>query len=539
MDEIAGLDDPGGGSFRSTFNNIDLSQHEQFEREQAKLSFRTMKDFEKVKRARRHRSKKNKNEILNNTRDGERSRSRTASSSGDSVVNSDIDSQNDTQLPLGQTVPNPTLTSSSLSPPEHLVTVPPTQSETQTPTSPFTPIGREKYSERDPGPYIVHVQRIEVSPDAGTVLHPVAFGFFLQKRQREFPNIIDGSVKRIGRNRVSINFHSANDANSFLDSPTLIQHKYKASVPSFNVTRMGLVRGIPSEWSPEEILENIQVPSNSGGARPVKARRLNYKKNNPDGTYCWLPAQTVVITFDGQVLPTRIFMCLNSLPVEQYELPTIQCFRCCRFGHTKEKCRSTPRCFRCGNSHTGDSCSVDTQESYCCNCPQGLGSGHFANSKTCPEYNRQLSIKKTMTSENLSYVEASNHHPKVIRKSYANVTASSPEVSTSYKKTIFRSPRSPPPSRKGYDRIAHNAFTKNPVINSGPAFPDKPFEQSNEIIINELIKILSSLVKVFSPASPLADSSLLSHVAPFISSLLLSSNNGSSCNSVEQPQYQQ
>lgn len=306
---------------------------------------------------------------------------------------------------------------------------------------------------------------------------------------------------------------------------------------------MGLVRGVPAEWPPEEVLENIQVPVNSGGARPVKVRRLNFKKIRTDGTFCWMPSETVVITFDGQLLPKRIFICLNSLLVEQYQYPTIQCFRCCRFGHTKEKCRSPPRCFRCGGSHSGDLCTIESHEAFCCNCPQGLGSGHFANSKVCPEYNRQTAIKKSMTDDNISYVEASNLHAKISRKSYANVAAASPQQQTpphaftSYRKTVFRNPRPAPSLDKGYDRIAHQSIIKDPVIHSSPVFPEPP--QTNEKLINDLIKILSSVVKILSPTSPLADPSLLSHVAPFISSLLSSSNNGPSSSTVELPQYQQ
>lgn len=523
----------GGGNLRPVLDkSISLADHEEFEKSQAEISW-TMIEGKNRRRARERKQNKNK------TRENDRSRSRAASSASSSRWSDNSDrvlSQTDTQLQLAQK----SQASSSFTPPVYLITDPPSQSQTQTPTSPFTPIGRERYSDRDQGPFVVHVQKLESAPDSGTILHPISFGLFLQKRFREFPNVVEGSIKRIGRNRVSISFHSAEDANLFLSSPTLSQQKYSAFVPSFNVTRLGLVRGVPASWSPEEVLEHIQVPENCGGARPIKIRRLNYKKKGNDGTYCWLPSETIVVTFDGQILPNRIYMCFNSLPVEKYNLPTIQCFRCCRFGHTKEKCRSLPRCYRCGDSHTGDSCSVDPQQGYCCNCPQGLGMGHFANSKVCPEFNRQAAIKKTMADEHISYSEASGRHIRVLQKSYANVTFTPPpQGPTSYKKTVFRNPRSPPPSRKGYDKIAHDAIIREPIITSKTAFSEKPDGQSNDVLINELIKILSSFIKVFSPSSPLANPSMLSHVAPFISSLLVSSSNGSSNNTVEHSEYQQ
>lgn len=99
------------------------------------------------------------------------------------------------------------------------------------------------------------------------------------------------------------------------------------------------------------------------------------------------------------------------------------------------------------------------------------------------------------------------------------------------KKKHFPVSALPPPSRKGYDKKAHNDI----VLPSKTVFSEKPSEQSNEVIINELIKILSSFVKFLSPSSPLANPSLLSHVAPLFSSLLFSASNGPSHNTVELP----
>lgn len=531
MSEDAGLDDPGDGNFAPVLKAVSLSQHEHFEKSQGEFII-----MGKNKRARQRARERDENTV--------RSRSRSPALGRPSMEVPDIDSQASSQLsassfPLGQQSIGPTTSPSAPStPPQHLIldtqSVKDSQNISQTPVSLLTPIGRETYNKSDQGPYVVHVQRVESAPDSGATLHPVALGLFLQNRKREFPNIIDGSVKRIGRNRVSICFHTGDDANKFLSSPTLSQHKYTAFIPSFNVTRLGLVRGVPADWSPEDIMGNLELPSSCGGARPIKIRRLNFKKSSSDGSYSWMPSETIVITFDGQVLPQRVFLCLNSLPVEQYQFPTVQCYRCCRFGHTKDKCRSLPRCFRCGGPHTGDTCDTDSHEAHCCNCPQGMGHGHFANSKVCPEFNRQTAIKKSMANENISYVEASKLHARITQRSYSNVASS---TSHSYKKTVFRNPRSPPTLTKGYDRKAHEEIVRDPVVSSRPVIADVPHSQpqQTENLIRELIKILSSVVKVFSPSSPLADSSLLSHVAPFISSLLFSSNNGPNSPSMELP----
>lgn len=561
----ADLDDPGGGISRPILKDVSLAQYEAFV---SGNSFTPVMG-RKEKRKARERQKNNDKGYRsrsgtpssrglgdsdvgrvdrdNNKRDSQLSagqeamaQSSSLNSFSDLMVTDNSQVSQDTPLPPGQQKEDQ-LPLVIASPPAHLIIDAPTQnSPSQTPISPFTQIGREKYANFDQGPFIVHVQKVEASPNSGVILHPVTFGLFLQKRKREFPNVVDGSVKRIGRNCASLSFHTAEDANSFLSSPTIVQNKYRAFIPTFNVTGMGLVRGVPADWSPEEVLEHLRVPENTGGARPIKIRRLNYKNSKQDGSYNWLPSETVVVTFDGQTLPKRVFLCLSSLAVEIYQYPTIQCFKCCRFGHTKEKCRSLPRCFKCGGAHMGDSCNVDfdTQHPRCCNCPEEVASGHMANSKSCPQYTRQTAIKKTMVEENLSYTEASSLHPKATRKSYANAAAAypqSPSQSLSYRKTVFRQPRPPPRLSKGYDRRAHEDITRDPVIDSRPVYPEQRLPNDN--VINELIKLLSAFVKVLSPSSPLADPSLLSHVAPFISSILSSHNNGPSSHPVELPQY--
>ncbi|KAL0818181.1 hypothetical protein ABMA28_008693 [Loxostege sticticalis] len=374
-------------------------------------------------------------------------------------------------------------------------------------------LSRKCYNNTDVAPYIVHVQRVLKSPNDGSTMHSVSFGKFLQKNG--FKNIIQGSVKQIGRNKIALSFSDFTDANSFINHQSLAPNDLKAFIPSFNVTRMGLVRGIPAEWSPEEIIANTKVPIGCGEI--IKVRRLNHK-TFINGTAKWNPSQSVVITFDGQVLPKRIFVCYNALSVELYIYPTIQCYNCCRFGHTKVQCRSKPRCFKCGQDHTGDSCNMDEDNGSCCLC----SGSHFATSKSCPELARQKQIKSYMANNCVSYAEASKLHPPV-SKSFADVVSSSPvkKVSQSYrlnvnnetptsnthKKTVFLKPRSPPPPTKGYDKQAHQALIKDftiPTPNNGCALNNTPMDQPSPNLkqITDLIVVLINLLTQFSNNSP-------------------------------------
>ncbi|KAL0892980.1 hypothetical protein ABMA27_014648 [Loxostege sticticalis] len=342
------------------------------------------------------------------------------------------------------------------------------------------PVARPSYVASDLAPYVVHIQKVSSEPNENLTVHPVTFGFFLKKNG--IKNIIDGSLKKIGRNH----------ANSFIDCGALKVNNYKAFIPTFNVTRMGVVRGVPTEWSEEDIVNNISVPIGCG--KILKARRLK-RKTIINGTAQFNPIETVVLTFDGQVLPKRVFLCFNSLPVDLYIYPTIQCYHCCRYGHVKNQCRSTPRCYKCGLGHSGESCSVEEESITCCLC----SGPHMANSKACPEFTRQRNIKESMAKNCITYAEALKMHPPC-SKSYADVLASSPPQNssfslnidssnnhtgkTSYKKTVFLKPRTPPRLTKGYDRSAHEDIVKG--FNT-------PITPSKSILINSDEKVLNNL----------------------------------------------
>ena len=389
-------------------------------------------------------------------------------------------------------------------------------------TSTNSPVGRTDYCSKDAGPFTLHVQRIEESPSSGATLHPVNFGHFLHKNK--VSGIVQGSIKSIGRNRITLNFSSATQANTFKTSPILPKYGYKAFIPSFSVTKMGLVRGIPAEWSPEEIIQYVSFPGNYS-CPILKVRRLNFK-TMVDGKPIWKPSQTVVLTFDGQSLPSKIFVFYNALPVEQYIYPTIQCFKCCRFGHTKLQCRSKPRCFKCGDDHSAESCSVDEGRAFCISC-RGC---HFAtNRKVCPEFSRQTSIKTAMAEKAISYSEASKLHAPVSR-SFADVAKASPssrpvgssqsrvQVPNSYKKTVTLKPRVPPQLGRGYDRASHLALISEPSsqTQNGCALSHNqaPVNASTDKIIQLLISLISMI----------SSNSVPSNVAPILNNLFHTSN---------------
>lgn len=76
---------------------------------------------------------------------------------------------------------------------------------------------------------------------------------------------------------------------------------------------------------------------------------------------------TVLVTFQGTVLPSHVIFDKLVIPVVEHKVPILQCSKCWCFGHSTRSCRSKfPRCVECGlreNRH-GEYC----ENTICVNC---------------------------------------------------------------------------------------------------------------------------------------------------------------------------
>ncbi|KAG6458273.1 hypothetical protein O3G_MSEX010785 [Manduca sexta] len=339
------------------------------------------------------------------------------------------------------------------------------------------------YSASDKGPFMVFISKSMSDPSSGVLLKALKFAQFMYRH--DIKGVIDGGIKSLGRNKLSVQFSSAEEANNFVGNTVLSQNNFDATIPRFQVTRMGVVRDIPTDWSLEEFVSDIVTPPNCG--QVLRARRLNFKTKK-DNTVTWAPSSTVVLTFSGQVLPERVFCYHASLPVSCYQLPTIQCLNCLRFGHVRAQCRSNPRCFRCSQPHHGDNCDVPETNVTCLLC---RGGNHKATDPKCPEHARQKIIKQVMSQDNISYREASSRYPPS-KLSYADFTANHSQLqnsqflftqksqilpsssvihqspaNSSHVKTVFRSHRNKGVFGKSFDAVAHSSIV-NPPSSSQP-----------------------------------------------------------------------
>jgi hypothetical protein len=370
------------------------------------------------------------------------------------VLNSEMEISNDPPDTRKRTLsPDP---SSSTCKPNKIPTFPQNSSIPESPPAYYKPNAI--------GPFTVIVQ----NEDKSKPIHPLVFGKRLH--MEKINGVESGSIKAEGKYKISICFKTADLANKFTNCDFVVKNHFHAYIPSYRVSIQGVIRGVPLDVSMEEICEFSEVPEDFG--KIIKARRLNRKISSSEGT-TWNPSLTVVITIQGQILPERIYLFHNAFRVEKYVVPTVMCYNCSRYGHTKTQCRSPARCYRCSEPHFGAECN--SLILLCVNC----NGRHAASDLSCPELKRQREIKMTMADKNVSYREALLAHPQnvVLYADKARSSTISPSLTTptseSFRitKTISRSsPKFPMPRTNIYgnkeykDCLAYeNGQASNPV----------------------------------------------------------------------------
>lgn len=172
------------------------------------------------------------------------------------------------------------------------------------------------------------------------------------------------------------------DANRIINHPKVLDElKCKASLSVPQAANRGLIRGVPLDFTEEEIREEIL--GNAANVPVTKAVRVCYKDENKQ----MQPSMSVILEFQGTVLPRRIYFSDVSRQVELYVNKPRVCYKCQQFGHIAKECKSRKfYCRNCAEAHDSRQCTkTDTQ--LCINC----GGAHSPHSLDCPIMQRKFS----------------------------------------------------------------------------------------------------------------------------------------------------
>lgn len=229
-------------------------------------------------------------------------------------------------------------------------------------------------------------------------LHPLYVGHILHKKLN-LKKVIT-SIDRIGINRVKVGLKSAKDANDLVNNKMLETENLRAFIPNNLLLRKGLIKGVDTYFNEEYLKENIECESNI-----LEIMRLK-RKTIIEGKASLVPRQLIVLTFEGNILPNQIIINSVIFPVEPFVQRVTQCFKCLRYGHVADQCRSTNSlCVNCGKNKTEDHTCQEI-EIFCLFCKNSL---HKTISRECPHYLKQQKIKKQMANSNMSFLEAKKY----------------------------------------------------------------------------------------------------------------------------------
>lgn len=207
-----------------------------------------------------------------------------------------------------------------------------------------------KYGNKDQGPFIVYMY---ANPnDQNKMPHPLAMA-------RVITNLINNDateIKSIGRGKTLAVVKTATSANVLISSISLKDLNYRAFIPSYLVSRIGVIKDIPTDYNETFLKENLQSVY-----EVVEVVWIN-RKINTDGKSEIKPTKSVRIVFEGRALPGYVSLFHTRLQVTLYIPHSNICFNCYRVGHISKACKGTTRCLHCGKGkHTEtENCSEES-----------------------------------------------------------------------------------------------------------------------------------------------------------------------------------
>ena len=200
------------------------------------------------------------------------------------------------------------------------------------------------------------------------------------------------NIKRLRSGDVLVECASLTQSNLLLKTSTLGNTGISISPSphrSLNSSK-GVIR-CPDlrDMTSDEILTELKPQGVS------EVRRLTLTR--PDGP---LLTNTYFLTFNSPNPPSHIQAGYLQISVSPYIPNPLRCYKCQRYGHGKNFCRSHERCANCGDqNHTLTDCKVNS----CCIICTGP---HPASSKDCPQWKKEKEIIKIKFTQKITYPEA-------------------------------------------------------------------------------------------------------------------------------------
>ena len=183
---------------------------------------------------------------------------------------------------------------------------------------------------------------------------------------------------------------------------------------SLNISK-GVVRCRDLASTPE-----AEILSEMADIGVISVHKIKIRKNNE-----LINSGTVILTFNNPRLPPYIEVFYQRYRVDPYIPSPLRCFKCQKFGHRRDFCKSsTAVCSVCSEAGHDDRECANTPK--CVNCAGDHGSA----SKLCPQWLKEKEIQTIRVIDNISFFDAKKKYEMAnpVRKtpSYAAVTTKKP-----------------------------------------------------------------------------------------------------------------
>jgi hypothetical protein len=178
-------------------------------------------------------------------------------------------------------------------------------------------------------------------------------------------------------------------------------------------------------------LKNSTVPDILDELKGQGVTHVEQMKFRAKGTNELTQSANFILTFNSVTLPSSVKVAMYRLRVRHFIPNPRRCFKCHKYGHIGNNCKSQEACGLCAGAKHDGNCSGENK---CVNC----GAKHPAWSKQCPVYKREFGIQEIITKERLPYREAKRKYiellPPMLR-TFADV-AGGPSKKTFVDKSI-------------------------------------------------------------------------------------------------------
>ena len=208
-------------------------------------------------------------------------------------------------------------------------------------------------------------------------------------------NNVAGCVKKINptkQGNLIIDCFDNVQYRTLLNTSQLGQWAIKVYVPKSLSTTIGCNYNVNIDLSEEEIKGVLECQG------VTKVQRLTYYDK---GQNTRLPAKTVKLFFNKDVLPKKVIIGFKGFSVKVFVPKPIQCYKCQGFGHMANECRNQSKCMHCSGDHDSRQCTI-TENIKCANCD----GDHKASDMSCPKKVENKQILKKVVTEKVSVQEA-------------------------------------------------------------------------------------------------------------------------------------